>query len=138
MKQKDVREFMKKFAQYIQDTPDWPSDKVMDLRIRLVAEEFCELMEAAGYEGNLYIERSGEEVFNWFYEPWSEDRRNFPKTVDSILDLVYVLLGQLNAMGVDGEPIWDEIHRANMQKVSGGVTGALIRQGWQGEAENED
>lgn len=38
---------------------------------------------------------------------------------DAIIDLIYFALGALVELGVEGEPLFDIVHRANMQKVSG-------------------
>lgn len=39
---------------------------------------------------------------------------------DAIVDLMYFALGTLVEMGVEGEPLFEIVHRANMRKVSGG------------------
>lgn len=153
-----VKEFMVKFGQYRQEKPGWPPQEVLDLRIRLIAEEFTELLEAAGYGGNMWIARTdnkGEldthEVFNWYHEPDdpSCDTKDFPKTIDGIIDLKYVLEGMLEGCGVQGQQVWDKVHAANMRKEGGAtredgkickpegwvgpdIERALREQGWEG------
>jgi len=73
--------------------------------------------------------------------------RDLPKAVDGCIDLIYVCLGALVAWGVDAEPLFNEVHRANMAKAGGGaradgkilkpegwtppdIEGELRRQGW--------
>lgn len=132
-----VKEFMMKFGQYRQDTPGWPPQEVLDLRIRLVLEELTELLTAAGYEGNLWIARTVPsanpmqvggvdviEIFDWCHESEDEpscDSKDFPAFVDAHADLDYVLSGTLEACGVQGQQVWDEVHAANMRK-EGGAT----------------
>lgn len=42
--------------------------------------------------------------------------------VDAIIDMMYVGAGALNEMGVATQPVWDEVHRANMNKKRGSQT----------------
>lgn len=91
----DVQEFLDKFHQDSRQTPGWPPVEIINLRKRLITEEYLEMTNA------------------WMC-------RDLPDTVDGILDLVYVLLGTLPALGVDAQPIWDAIHDANMAKAGGG------------------
>lgn len=42
--------------------------------------------------------------------------------VDAIIDMMYVGAGALNEMGVATQPVWDEVHRANMMKKRGSQT----------------
>lgn len=43
------------------------------------------------------------------------------EAVDGAIDLIWVTLGWLNAVGVDAAPIWNAVQLANMTKVSGPV-----------------
>ena len=158
-----VYDFMQKFSQHIGDTPDWPPQEVLDLRVKLTAEEFAEMLEAGGYEGNFWIARSSSlpdfggvptvEIANWCHEPDepSEEARNFPAFIDAFLDLEYVILGTHVSCGVDPQPIWERVHASNMAKQPAAdkhskitkpegwrapdIAGALRGQGWQGGAE---
>ena len=105
----DVLDFTMKFVpNQIAKLPVWPAYNVMNLRGKLIKEEIEELtkaFEAADFEG----------------------------IVDNTLDLVYVLLGLLIAMGVDARPVWNEIQRANMAKTNGGLRedGKVLKpKGW--------
>lgn len=91
----NVNDFLDKFHQDRKSIPAWPSDEVCDLRRKLIAEEYAELTDA------------------WM-------RRDLPETVDAIIDLCYVLIGALPALGVEADPIWDAVHAANMAKAGGG------------------
>lgn len=123
-----VKDFMVKFGQYRQDKPGWPPQEVLDMRIRLIAEEFTELVESAGYVYRLIIERfdgeepDGTEIHTEIFDEMNVDGDpDFEAFVDAHADLEYVLSGTLEACGVDGQQVWDEVHAANMRK-EGGAT----------------
>lgn len=45
------------------------------------------------------------------------DDKDLYGEVDALLDLIYFAIGTLLKMGVDPRPCWDEVHRANMDKL---------------------
>lgn len=92
--QQNVKDFHKKFEQMIGDSPGFPDEDTMKLRINLIEEEFLELTEAC-------------------------EEKDFPSFVDAIADLIYVLLGTATATGVDLEPVWEEVQKTNMAKAPG-------------------
>lgn len=108
--QKMVLEFHKKFGCGIQTTPAFPSsNNEVRLILALITEETEELREAIGY-GTL------------------------EEAADAIGDLLYVTYGAAIRMGIDIEPIFAEIHRANMLKENGTTRkdGKIMKpEGWQ-------
>ena len=66
---------------------------------------------------------------SWMREEVSEleEARTLVDQVDAIIDLMYFALGTLVEIGVDGEPMFDIVHRANMSKVTD--KGVLLREG---------
>lgn len=130
--------FMQKFQQHIGDTPGWPPQEVMDLRVKLMAEEFAEMLEAGGYAGNFWIGRSTPEsrehasyITHWHHHPVDVGRTvDFPAFIDALLDIEYVTLGTHVSCGVDPQPIWEAVHAANMQKMPVGAKGAVKPEGW--------
>lgn len=77
------------------ETPDFPSMPDIDirkLRMRLITEEVKEL-DYEMLEGNL------------------------ENAIKELCDLLYVVLGTANALGIDIEPFFSEVHRSNMSKV---------------------
>lgn len=105
----DVLEFHKKFVpNQLRPLPAWPPYNIMRLRGELFKEELKEFIEAL-------------------------DNADFAGIVDGGLDLVYVIVGMLYAMGVNPVPIWEEIQRTNMAKVGGGLRadGKVMKpEGW--------
>jgi predicted HAD superfamily Cof-like phosphohydrolase len=151
--QHDVRQFMAAFNQAMPDTPQWPDQETMDLRVRLKAEEFCEWLRDSGYMFHLSITGVDADGFpaQVFEEGQLHHRYspNLAKSADALIDELYVTIGTLLAMGIDLWPLWREVQRANMAKVGGPVVdgkvrkpanwnppdieGLLRKQGWEGE-----
>lgn len=120
--QRQVHEFHKRFNCTTSASPQLKSYRVLNLRASLMMEELSEFMAAA---------------------------RNFDLVgmADALGDLVYVVHGTALSLGIDLEPVVEEIHRSNMtksrQKDEGGkiqkgpgytppdIAGVLKRQGWQ-------
>ena len=117
-----VREFQKTFNQPVGTTPKSLDPQRWITRLEWETEEDDEDSDAFANE-------------------------DLPGEVDAILDGIYLRLGRLNEMGVDADPIFRAIHRANMAKVGGGtredgkitkppgwtppdVAGELVKQGW--------
>lgn len=122
-----------------------PGDQTNDikrLRASLVAEEFFEFLEALGYF-------SGE-IRDAFLEEMSRapTKTDLPELADAMADLDYVVEGTRIAFGIDGDPIAEEVHRANMTKLGGprrddgkilkpdgwtppDIDGVLKSQGWE-------
>lgn len=87
-----VREFQKKMGFPSQDKPTEMKMKMLFKRIRLIAEEEFELIQAI-------------------------DENNFMKMVDAYGDLLYVVIGFGATLGLPTQAIFDEVHRSNMTKV---------------------
>ena len=145
-----VREFHQAMGQGIRETPGLPSEGVLRLRALLVLEEAFEFAEAI-------FRRDGETPLSLrhVYEQTVFLCKNlpivapdFPSMVDALADTDYVVEGSRLALGVDGGPVADEVHRANMAKATGPVSlegkrlkppgwrapdivGVLHAQGWQ-------
>ena len=88
-----VRTFMKAVDQ---NTPTKPTldQYPYDLRSRLILEEANEFVTAA-------------------------DEHDSVAMIDALCDILYVTYGAANAMGIDLDPFFFEVHRANMDKLGG-------------------
>lgn len=107
--QQQVYDFHRKFNVSVTDTPTLPDADLAEFRMRLINEEVKELHDALFIDFNLV------------------------DAIDAMADIEYVLLGLANAMGVDLEPHFEIVHRANMLKVGGGMRedGKILKpDGW--------
>ncbi len=87
-----VKEFMKTFGQEIEESPKFPSDKVLKLRIDLIKEELCELEEAI-------------------------KNKDLIEVADALTDILYVTYGAGHAFGINLDACFDEVQRSNMSKL---------------------
>ena len=83
---------------------------------RLVMEETVEFVAACGLDPEELVKEFKQKVT---IEP------NFVDAIDALVDIEYVVNGAYVAFGVDSEPIFNEVHRSNMQKI--GPNGEVLR-----------
>ena len=92
-KQEMVREFHEVFDHLIQDKPNANIDiSIQSLRYDLIYEELRELNDAM-------LDRDIVEV------------------ADAIADLLYVVYGTAVSYGIDIEPVFEAVHKSNMDKI---------------------
>lgn len=84
--------FMKTFGQEVKTKPSLSTDKINNLRVKLIEEELEELRVAIN-NGDL------------------------KETVDALTDILYVTYGAGHAFGVDLDKCFDEVQRSNMSKL---------------------
>ena len=100
------------------DTPSQPTIppvEILDLRQKLIDEEYAEVTEA------LSQLRTGKTA-------------DLAPLMQELADLLYVTYGAMVTCGVDADAIFAEVHRANMEKANGPrrVDGKLLKPpGWQ-------
>ena len=88
-----VCEFHKAFDLPVLETPQFPSNERIDLRLRLHDEEYGdELQEALA-------------------------ARDIVATADALTDIAYVVYGMAAEFGIDLDACFDEVHRSNMSKL---------------------
>ena len=103
--QNGVQEFHEKYGCLVKYTPVIPSSDVLLLRSRLIVEEAAEFMTAAS-------------------------NGDIAEMSDALADLLYVTYGTAVVMGIDMEPISEEVQRSNMTKDGGGKdSGGKIMKG---------
>lgn len=90
--QNNVAQFMQVFDQVVRTRPSIPPDEEVQLRIKLIDEEFEELQTA-------FVEK------------------NVKGVADAIADLLYVIYGTACACGIDAQKVVDEVHNSNMSKL---------------------
>lgn len=89
-----VQEFHEQFEIHVSPTPSIPDEPTQLLRKRLIQEEFDELQEAM-------------------------QEKDLPSIAKELADLLYVVYGTAVSLGIDMEPVFQEVHRSNMSKVGG-------------------
>ena len=92
--QRMVQQFHKQFEIHVSPTPSIPDEPTQILRKRLIQEEFDELQEAM-------------------------QEKDLPSIAKELADLLYVVYGTAVSLGIDMEPVFQEVHRSNMSKVGG-------------------
>jgi len=90
--QKLVGEFMRKANHPVPPVPKVPKNEVYQLRQQLITEEYNEFLEA-------------------------HFEKDIIKIIDSLCDMLYVIYGYANSLGIDLEPHFNEVHRSNMEKI---------------------
>ena len=88
-----VKEFMNVFGQEIKNKAEFPNDKIINLRKKLIEEEFQELKDAI--KDNDIVE-----------------------VPDALTDILVVTYGAGVAFGIDLDKCFEEVHRSNMSKLS--------------------
>lgn len=111
--QNQVLEFHKVYGQAIGESPMVPDPETVQLRLRLVAEEFFEFLAAHGVPTNYAHETVLERIENAALDGFMVD---LVEAADAMADLDYVIEGTRIAYGIDGVPVAKEVHRSNMQK----------------------
>lgn len=92
----DIQDLVRIYEQEYSCFPCLPSSsKTVDLRISLIDEEINKELIPAMRNGDLV------------------------GIADGCIDSIVVILGALVAYGIDPGPIWDEIHRTNVEKARG-------------------
>jgi predicted HAD superfamily Cof-like phosphohydrolase len=87
-----VKKFMETFGQEVKQSPSFPSEKIQELRIKLIEEEFLELKEAI-------------------------KSKDIKEVADALTDILYVTYGAGHAFGIDLDSCFDEVQRSNMSKL---------------------
>lgn len=141
-----VAAFHRKFGVPVRETPGPISADRIRLRLRLIAEEFLEVLEASGASPQ-YVGEAAELISYALYS--GTQRLDIVDLADGLADLDYVVEGARQEFGINGQPIAAEVHRTNMAKEGGAtrgdgkilkpewwqppdIAGELLKQGWEG------
>jgi predicted HAD superfamily Cof-like phosphohydrolase len=103
----------------VRHTPAIPNGDRVRLRLRLIAEEFLELLDACG-ASLTGISRTESAICDAI-ERVREDTVDLGAVADALADLDYVTEGARLEFGIDGGPIADAVHDANMRKTDGPI-----------------
>jgi predicted HAD superfamily Cof-like phosphohydrolase len=101
-----VGEFMNAFGQEVKTTPHIPDRSVCEFRIKLIKEEFDEVVHALLFSNK-------------------EDKKLAAEVAKELTDLLYVVYGAGHAFGIDLDKCFAEVQRSNMSKL--GADGKPIK-----------
>ena len=87
-----VKKFMEVFGQEVKTKAEFPSDKIIKLRLNLIQEELDELDQAL-------------------------KNRDLKEVADALTDILYVTYGAGHAFGIDLDKCFEEVQRSNMSKL---------------------
>ncbi len=87
-----VKKFMKTFGQNINFEPQFPDQKTIDLRLKLIEEELSEFKDAI-------------------------KNQDIEEVADALTDILYVTYGAGHAFGIDLDKCFEEVQRSNMSKL---------------------
>ncbi len=113
--QHDVREFHRVMGQPIICTPCVPSDERVRLRLRLIHEEFCELLTACGVAEPI-VEGECRRIRQSIDDVRARDV-DLVELADALADIAYVVEGANLEFGIDSEAVLAEVQRSNMSKL---------------------
>ena len=88
-----VKEFMTTFGQEVKTSAEFPENKIVELRKKLIDEEFNELKDAI-------------------------NDNDIVEVADALTDILVVTYGAGAAFGIDLDKCFNEVHRSNMSNLS--------------------
>lgn len=97
-------EFHRQIDGTVPSNPRVPDGDTLRLRCALLEEEYEELM--AAIRRLLNAREAGEEA-------------DITELTHELVDLLYVTYGTILKCGVDADEVFEEVHRANMRKLTG-------------------
>ncbi len=110
----------------------YPAIRDPELRAKLIMEEAVETVAALGFPAYASLARPDGSLVEFRID--DDAKPDIAEAIDGICDSIYVLVGTAISMGVDLDPHFDEVHRANMAKLGGGkrADGKVIKPlGWE-------
>ena len=87
-----VKKFMEVFGQEVKTKAEFPSDKIIKLRLNLIQEELDELDQAL-------------------------KNKDIKEVADALTDILYVTYGAGHAFGIDLDKCFEEVQNSNMSKL---------------------
>lgn len=121
---KDVKDFMTIFGQATPAELSTPTLPIIQLRLKLILEEFIELTEAVLTEERVehsnvtwllsHLNHADELIGKLTYDDLDVD---LVEVADAITDIDYVNTGAAVAFGFNLDDTFNEVHRSNMSKL---------------------
>jgi predicted HAD superfamily Cof-like phosphohydrolase len=88
----NVKKFMQTFGQEVKSKAEFPNEKIVQLRYKLIEEELEELNQAI-------------------------KDKDIKEVADALTDILYVAYGAGHAFGVDLDQCFEEVQKSNMSKL---------------------
>ena len=89
---KHVGNFMRTFGQEVKNNPEFPNEKIIQLRYNLIKEELDELQQAI-------------------------EAKDLKEVADALTDILYVTYGAGHSFGIDLDKCFAEVQKSNMSKL---------------------
>ena len=89
-----VKKFMEVFGQEVKTKAEFPSEKIIKLRLNLIQEELDEFDQAL-------------------------KNKDLKEVADALTDILYVTYGAGHAFGIDLDKCFEEVQNSNMSKLDG-------------------
>lgn len=105
-KSNDVADFMRSCDQPVRDQPTVVSDQERWERFSMLTEEFSEHKKALKD-----LKRAVE------YHSKSGTKDAMTELADSLVDMVYIIIGTAHAYGFDFDKLWRLVHENNISKI---------------------
>lgn len=121
-----VREFQRLINRPAPSSPTCPDNKTLHLKLKLIAEEFFELLDACTTAS---VDSTYELVLGLIEQSY-KDAVNLAKVADALADIDFVVEGMRQELGIDGDPIARLVAAANLTKATGPddpVTGKRLK-----------
>ena len=87
-----VKKFMQTFGQDVKNKAEFPSEKIVNLRLDLIKEELSELKEAL-------------------------EKKDIKEVADALTDILYVTYGAGHEFGINLDKCFEEVQNSNMSKL---------------------
>lgn len=110
----DVAEFHRVMGVPVAEKPQELDTERLKLRLRLDAEEFCELLDACGCPEEAV--KAAKATLEFAISCADEYGQDLTDIADARIDMAYVNAGALLEHGIPGDRVWAEVHRSNMAK----------------------
>jgi predicted HAD superfamily Cof-like phosphohydrolase len=117
-----VEEFHRKAGQPVREVPQCPPDEEVRLRLRLLAEEFRELLEACGANPDAVhnVDIFTTQAINSVLAE-EGDEVDMVAVADALTDIHFVNVGSFLSFGLPKEVLFDAVSDSNATKFQDGV-----------------
>lgn len=118
----NVAEFHHKLGLLISEKPTHLTKRKLVERVEFMMEELLEFCQASGLIVDVSPTIDGENTYTGLHDvrvTAIDPDQDMAKQADSLVDLAYVTLGTAVMMGLPWGSLWNEVQRANMDKVPG-------------------